>query len=151
MTTIDALDKRLIELMQDDGRRSTDALAKKLRVSPATVRRRIRRLIKEEVMRIQAVPAPAMIGLPLAAVIAFDVDHEKLGSVMEFLSDQPEVRWVASCTGRFDIIAIARFGSSDELYEFVQKRLLELEGVRDSETFVCLHVEKPPNHAAKGG
>ncbi len=143
MYTVDNLDKRLIKLLQIDARQSSDVLAKQLDVSPATVRRRIRKLIEEDVMRIQAVLDPAKVGLPLAALIAFDVDHEKLGSVMDFLSERPEVRWYASCTGRFDIIAMVRFSSTDELSEFVQKELIRLDGVRDTETFVCLRVPKP--------
>ncbi len=143
MVKIDALSKRLIKLLQDDARRSGDALAKELGVSSATVRRRVRALIKDDVMRIQAVLAPDKVGLPLAVVIAFDVAHDKLDSVMEFLADRPEVKWLSSCTGRFDIMAVAWFGSTEELSEFVQKQLIKLEGVRDSETFVCLQVKKP--------
>ncbi len=143
MAKVDALNKRLIKLLQDDARRSGDVLAKELGVSSATVRRRIRVLIKDDVMRIQAVLAPDKVGLPLAVVIAFDVAHDKLDSVMEFLADRPEVKWLSSCTGRFDIMAVAWFGSTEELSEFVQKQLVKLEGVRDSETFVCLQVKKP--------
>ncbi len=143
MVKIDALNKRLIKLLQDDARRSGDVLARELGVSSATVRRRIRALIKDDVMRIQAVLAPDKVGLPLAVVIAFDVAHDKLESVMEFLADRPEVKWLSSCTGRFDIMAVAWFSSTEELSEFVQKQLVKLEGVRDSETFVCLQVKKP--------
>ncbi len=130
-------------MLQEDARRSGDVLAKELGVSSATVRRRIRSLIKDDVMRIQAVLAPDKVGLPLAVVIAFDVAHDKLESVMEFLADRSEVKWLSSCTGRFDIMAVAFFASTEELSEFVQKQLVKLEGVRDSETFVCLQVKKP--------
>ncbi len=143
MFTVDELDKRLIKLLEENAHRSSDVLAKKLGVSPATVRRRTRKLIKENVMRIQAVLDPEKIGLPLVVVIAFDVAHEALDSVMRHLAKQPQIKWVASTTGRFDVIVMARFGSTEELSEFVQDQLLELEGVRNSETFVCLHVEKP--------
>lgn len=143
MFAVDDLDKRLIKLLQEDAHRSSDVVAKKLGVSPATVRRRTRKLIKENVMRIQAVLDPEKVGLPLAVLIAFDVAHDSLDSVMRFLAKQPQIRWVASTTGRFDVIVLARFGSTEELSEFVQDQLLELDGVRNSETFVCLHVEKP--------
>lgn len=143
MTKLDSLDKRLIELLQEDAHRSSEALAKKLRVSPATVRRRTRRLIKEDVMRIQAVLDYGKVGLSLPVLIALNIGHEDLNSVMRFLAKQPSIRWVASCTGRFDVMALARFGSSGELSDFLQKQLPGLKGVRNSETFVCLHVEKP--------
>ncbi|MDO8569092.1 MAG: Lrp/AsnC family transcriptional regulator [Dehalococcoidales bacterium] len=143
MFTVDDLDRRLIKLLQTDAHRSSDVLAKKLQVSPATVRRRVRKLIKENVIRIQSVVDPEKVGLPLAVLIAFDVDHEKLDSIMQFLAKQEEVKWVATCTGRFDIMALCRFASTEELSEFVQSQLVGLDGLRDTETFVCLHVEKP--------
>ncbi len=143
MFTIDDSDRRLIKLLQDDAHRSSDVLAKKLGVSPATVRRRTRKLIKEDVMRIQAVLDPEKIGVPLAVVIAFDVAHESLDSVMRYLAKQPQMKWVASTTGRFDVIALGRFANTEDLSTFVQNQLLDLDGVRNSETFVTLHVEKP--------
>ena len=139
---MDSLDKNLIELLARDARQSSEALAKQLNVSPATIRRRINKLIQSGVVRIVAVGDPNKIGFPLAAVICFDVAHEKLDSVMEMLANRREVRWVSSSTGRFDIIALARFHSTDELSDFMQKEMAHVEGLRNSETFVCLHVKK---------
>ncbi len=138
---MDLLDKQLIELLEEDARKSSDIIARKLKVSPATVRRRIRKLIQDGTMRIAAIVDPAKVGLPLAAILAIDVDHEKLESVIENLAKQPEINWFSTTTGRFDIIALARFPSTDALSQFVQKRLTKIEGVKDSETFVCLHMQ----------
>ncbi len=137
-TKVDALDERLIRLLQQDARRSSDVLAKQLDVSPATVRRRVRNLIRKGVVRIAAIPDPEKVGLPLAAIIALNVDHEKLESVMNTLSARREIGWACTTTGRFDILAMARFHSTEELSRFVQNEMTKIEGVRDSETFVCL-------------
>ncbi len=142
MFTVDDLDRRLIKLLQTDAHRSSDVLAKKLQVSPATVRRRVRKLIKENVVRIQAVVDPEKIGLPLAVLIACDVDHEKLNSIMQFLAKQEGDKWVATCGGRFDIMARGRFASTDELSEFLINNVATIKGVKNSETFVCLDVKK---------
>ncbi len=135
---VDALDERLIKLLQQDARRSSDVLAKQLDVSPATVRRRVRNMIRKGVVRIAAIPDPEKVGLPLAAIIALNVDHEKLGSVLNTLAAHPDIGWVCTTTGRFDILAMARFHSTEELSRFVQSEMTKVEGVRDSETFVCL-------------
>ncbi len=142
MVNIDSLAERLIKLLQKDARRSSDVLAKQLKVSPATVRRRMRRLIQNGTMRIAAIVDPAKIGLPLAAMIALHVEHDKLDSVVTRLYKQPEVGWLSTTTGRFDIMALARFPSNEELSKFIQKEITEIEGIRDSETFVCLNINK---------
>ena len=139
---MDSLDEKLIELLARDARQSNEALAKELKVSPATIRRRVNKLIQSEVVRIVAVGDPNKIGLPLAAVICFDVAHEKLDSVMEMLANRRDVGWVSSTTGRYDIIAVARFRDRNEFSDFVQKEMAQVEGLRNSETFVCLHVKK---------
>ena len=139
---LDNIDKQLIQMLQKDARQSSASLAKKLKVSPATIRRRMRKLLQSNVLRIVAAVDPTKIGFPLSALIAFDVAHEELNSAMKMLAGRPEVKWVSSATGRFDILALAWFQSTDELSDFMQKELAQLKGIRDSETFVCLHVEK---------
>ena len=91
MDMLDSLDEQLLQLLEKDGRQSSEALAKQLRVSPSTIRRRVRKLIQSGVLCIVAVADPGKIGFPLAAVIAFDVAHDKLDLVMEKLSSRPEV------------------------------------------------------------
>ncbi|MDO8568180.1 MAG: Lrp/AsnC family transcriptional regulator [Dehalococcoidales bacterium] len=140
MVKIDSLDERLIKMLQKDAHRSSGVLAKQLKVSPATVRRRMRRLIQNGTMRIAAIVDPAKIGLPLAAMIALHVEHDKLDSVVKQLSKRPEVGWLSTTTGRFDIMALARFPSTEELSKFIQKETTGIQGIRDSETFVCLNV-----------
>ena len=84
----------------------------------------------------------AKFGYPVAAVVALDVAHDKLEAAIEALAKEPEVRWVSTTTGRFDIIFITRFHSSAELSDFMTKRLAKVDGVRNSETFVCLDMKK---------
>ncbi len=138
----DDVDKHLVELLQKDARQSSGALAKKLAVSATTVRRRLRKLIKEGVLRVVAVVDPKKVGLPLITFITFDVAHDKVEAVMARLAKREDVIWVSSTTGRFDVLAVARFASTDELSDFLQKQLPSIEGIRDSETFICLSVKK---------
>ena len=138
----DSLDEKLIQLLEKDARQSSEVLAKQLNVSPATVRRRIKRLIQSGVLRMMALVDPDKVGFPLIAVIAFDVAHDRLEAAMQTLADLPEVTWVSTTTGRFDILALVRFRSTEELSTFVQKELPNMEGLRDSETFICLQVKK---------
>lgn len=142
MSTPDSFDKQLISLMGQDARQSSEALAKKLKVSSATVRRRLRKLVRNDLLHIVGVIDPADFGLPLAAVIALNVDNDKLEAAMDGLVNRPEIKWASTTTGRFDIVAIARFPSTDSLSDFLTDQLCKIEGVRDSETLVCLDIKK---------
>jgi len=142
MSTPDSIDRQLVRLLGQDARQNSETLAKQLNVSAATVRRTLRRLIRSGLLRIVGVVDPTQFGVPLAAVIAMDVAHDKLQLAVEMLTRHPEIRWLSTTTGRFDIMAVAEFRSSEGLSEFVTKTLTQVQGVKDSETFICLDVRK---------
>ena len=65
MAIEDDIDRQLIRLLEKDARQSSEQLAKKLAVSSTTVRRRLRRLIQQGVLRIVAVVEPKKAGVVL--------------------------------------------------------------------------------------
>ena len=142
MDLLDSIDEQLVRLLGQDARQNSETLAKQLNLSAATVRRKLRKLTRSDVLHIVGLVDPNKFGFPLAVVIALYVVHDKLESALEALAKRPEVRWVSTSTGRFDMIAIALFPSTESLSQFMTKGLAQLEGVRDSETFICLDVKK---------
>jgi len=139
---LDSLDEQLVQLLQSDARQSSEVLAKQLHVSSTTIRRRLRKLIQSGVIRIVAAVDPSKVGLPLVAVIAYNVSYDKIDSVLHVLASQSEVKWLSTTAGRFDIVATTQFPSTDALFNFMQRVMSKAEGVKGSEMFICLHVEK---------
>lgn len=139
---LDALDEKLINVLKDNARQSSEKLAKKLNVSPTTVRRRLKRLLRTGAVRMVALIEPEKAGISLLTMIAFDVAQGGMESAISFLSEQSEIKWISTTTGRFDIMAEAAFHSTADLSEFLQKKLAGIKGLKDTETFVCLEVKK---------
>jgi len=139
---MDKIDNQLIQLLGENARQSSYRLATKLKLSPTTVRRRIRKLIQSGVLRIVATVDPDKVGFPLSAIIGFDVDQDKVNSALQALASMPEVKWLSTSTGQFDLLALTRFRSPDELSDFLQKELTGIKGLKNTETFICLRVEK---------
>jgi Lrp/AsnC family transcriptional regulator for asnA, asnC and gidA len=142
MSIPDSMDEQLVQLLGQDARQKSETLAKQLNLSSATVRRRIRRLIRDELIHIVGVVDISKFGFPVAVVMTLDVTHDKLESATEVLAKRPEIKFIATTTGRFDIIVLARFRSNNNLSEFMTKVMAQLEGLKDSETFICLDVKK---------
>lgn len=140
--TIDALDEKLITVLRENARLSSERLAKQLKVSPTTVRRRLKRLTRTGAVRITALVEPIKAGISVETVIAVDVALENMDTTVQFLAKQPEVKWLSTTTGRFDLLLFATFHSTAELSEFVQKKMAGIKGIKDTETFVCLEVKK---------
>ncbi len=142
MDRIDTMDEQLVRLLGRDAKQNSEALARQLGLSAATVRRRLRKLIQRKLLRIVGVIDPADFGFPVAAVISLDVAHNKLESAMLALAELEEMKWVSSTTGRFDVMALGRFRSTEDLSRFVTKVLAHIKGVKNVETFVCLDIRK---------
>jgi len=142
MENIDPIDKQIVLLLGQDALQTSDELAKKLHVSSATIRRRIRKLTSSGALRIIGVVDPKIFGLPVATIITLNVSHESLDKAIEALAEQPEIRWVSTTTGRYAMIALGRFSSNDHLADFISKKIAFLEGLKDCETFICLNMKK---------
>ena len=85
---MDKLNEKIIEQIANNARQSGDVVAKKLDVSPATVRRRLNQLIDSKTIRIVPVIDPIKFGYPLTVIIAFDVKHNKMGSATQLLGSK---------------------------------------------------------------
>ena len=138
----DSVDEKLVRLLGQDSRQTSEVMAKQLNLSAATVRRRLRKLLRNDSLRLVGVANPITFGFPLGAVIALDVAHDQLEQAINMLVEQPEIKWVSTTTGRFDIMFFALFRSTDALSDFITKRLVKVEGLKSSETFICLSVKK---------
>lgn len=142
MNIVDSVDEQIVMLLGKDARQNSATLAKKLNLSAATVRRRFRKLIHNDLLRIVGVVEPASFGFTVLAVINLDVTHDKLEIALEELSKRPEVRFVSTVTGQYDMLVIAWFHSADHLSQFLTEEVAKLEGIRKSETFICLQIRK---------
>lgn len=142
MARLDSVDKRIISLLQRDGRTPNAQIARELQISEGTVRRRIDALIANGVIKVTAVTNPFKIGLNTLVLIHLNVEPKKLKTVSERLIEIPEVRYVSLSTGEHDIMIEALFPSNAELLTFIRDRLSLIPGVTRIETNIQLQILK---------
>ena len=138
---LDDTAKQIIELLQDDGRLSYSAIAKKVGLSEAAVRHRVQKLIESGVMQVVAVTDPMQMGFARQAMSGVTVT----GNVREVaaeLAAMDKLDYVVITTGRFDILAEIVVESDEELLELVSEQISALDRVVTTETFVYLRLEK---------
>ena len=93
-------------------------------------------------MHIVAIPEPKSLGFGVIVIIAFQVEHQHLSSVLDALKSREDVKCLYATSGRYDILALMWFSSSEQLYKFMEEDMAKLEGVKGTETFVCMHAVK---------
>ncbi|GAA4359554.1 Lrp/AsnC family transcriptional regulator [Angustibacter luteus] len=138
---LDDVSKRIIEQLQEDGRRPYAAIGKAVGLSEAAVRQRVQRLLDAGVMQIVAVTDPLQVGFSRQAMIGVRAEGD-LSAVADRLAEMPEVDYVVVTAGSFDLLVEAVCEDDDALLDLISTRIRTVPGVRSTETFVYLKLRK---------
>lgn len=138
---LDDTAKRIIELLQGDGRMSYSSIAKDVGLSEAAVRHRVHKLIEGGVVQIVAVTDPMQMGFARQAMIGIKVTGN-VQQVADELAKMDELDYIVITTGRFDILAELVAESDGELLEIISDRVSSIDRVVTTETFVYLRLVK---------
>jgi Lrp/AsnC family transcriptional regulator for asnA, asnC and gidA len=139
--TLDEVSKQIIEQLQQDGRRSYASIGKAVGLSEAAVRQRVQRLTDSGVMQIVAVTDPLQLGFGRQAMVGINVDGS-VQPVADALSSMDEVIYVVSTAGTYDVLCEVVSTGDEELLDLVSSRIRAVPGVRTTETFVYLKLNK---------
>ena len=141
---LDSIDRQIIALLQEHGRRTNADIARLINVSESTVKNRISRLIDNGILRILAVLNPQVLGFHSDVLVGIRVAHAqgKLMEVGNALKAMNEVVYLGYVTGRYDILIEVLLRDPDELFHFLRERLLEIPGIISTETFYVMRTEK---------
>src|SRR5438094_240283 len=138
----DDLDRQIIGLLQQDGRRPNTEIAHQLGVTETTVRKRIGRLVSENLIKVVAVPSPEVVGMTMSAIVGITVDMNAHRDVAAALEALPQTRYVGYSTGPYDLIIEVFFRSHEELLDLLSKKLARIPGIIKTDTSVILKVTK---------
>jgi Lrp/AsnC family transcriptional regulator for asnA, asnC and gidA len=138
---LDDIDKAIIRELQLDGRTPYAKLGPAVGLSQAAVRQRVQRLIENGVMQVVAVTDPLMLGFTLEAMIGVEVDGD-LRAVASKVAQVDNVDYVVVTTGRFDLVVEVVCRDHEELLHLINDVIRAIPGVRATETFTYLHLEK---------
>ncbi|MSQ07360.1 MAG: Lrp/AsnC family transcriptional regulator [Dehalococcoidia bacterium] len=139
---MDDLDHKIINLMRVDGRASNAKIAREVGVSEGTVRRRLRRLVADDVVKIIAVPNLEKLGYATTALIGIQTGPGKQDTVANALALLPEAQYVAITTGAYDVFVWTGLPSAEALGDFLRDKIGLIPGVQRTETFVNLSIKK---------
>jgi Lrp/AsnC family transcriptional regulator for asnA, asnC and gidA len=137
----DDVSKKIIEQLQEDGRRAYATIGKAIGLSEAAVRQRVQKLVDSGVMQIVAVTDPMQIGFARQAMIAISVSGA-VETVADELSKIDEVDYIVITAGSFDLMAEVVVEDDTHLLDLVSSRIRAIPGVLRTETFLYLKLVK---------
>jgi Lrp/AsnC family transcriptional regulator for asnA, asnC and gidA len=137
---LDEVSKQIVELLQQDGRRSYASIGKAVGLSEAAVRQRVQRLLEIGAMQIVAVTDPMSLGFRRQTMIGVRCGGD-LERVADHLAGMAEIDYVVITAGSFDLLVEVVCEDDDQLLEILG-RVRSVPSVTTTETFVYLKLRK---------
>jgi DNA-binding Lrp family transcriptional regulator len=116
---LSAQDQQIARLLVEDGRRPFEEIARLCGISEQTVARRVQGMRSSGALQLRAVFDPAVIGLPIGAVLWLRVRPGHLQQAADVLAGLPFLRYAAVTVGHYQLVADLRVPSKDHLYELM--------------------------------
>jgi Lrp/AsnC family leucine-responsive transcriptional regulator len=143
---LDNTDRKLLALLQEDGRITNQELAERVALSPSACLRRVRALEEAGVIRgYAALLDPARIGLGLLAFVTVKLEKRGRMPTDAFAGacrDWPEVVACHATTGDMDYLLRVHVGDLAHFSRFVMDSLLKHPGVIDVKSSFVLEQVK---------
>ena len=73
----------------------------------------------------------------VTSIILLHVERTKINEVAETLADMKGISEVYSVSGNYDLVAIVRVHSNEELADLVTKHLLKIDSILKTETMLA--------------
>ena len=143
---LDAIDRRILSALNEDGRLTINALAEKVGLSPSPCWTRVKRLEQSGVIQgYHALLDQAALGLPdtvFLEVMMERHDDENLRRFEEAVSAMPEVLECWLVTGEYDYVLKAAVGGTAGYERLLREKIYRLPGVRHTRTAFTLRCLK---------
>lgn len=142
ISRLDALDRKILQQLQSDGRMSNQQLSEEIGLSPSPCLRRLRQLETEGVIqRYVALVDPEAVGLGVTAFVRIRLDQQDDRHLALFeaaVAEFPEVMECYLMTGEADYQLRVLVGSLGEFEDFLRRRLTRIPGVGQVTTSFAL-------------
>ena len=152
---LDAIDRRIIAALQDDGRLSNVDLAERVGLSPSPCLRRVKRLERDgAIAAYRALPQRSRVGLGLTVFIGVKIDghgNERAATLEEAILAMPEVIAAHMVSGEADYLIEVVVPDLEHYQRFLVDTLLSLPVVKEVRSNFAIQTLKvaaplPLNH-----
>lgn len=147
---IDKIDRRILALLQADGRVSNLKLAEAVHLSPTAVLERVRRLTRDGyILGYEARLDPTKLGAGLMVFVEVLLDRtvqDVMDTFRAAVQVRPEILECHLVAGGFDYLLKTRVADMAAYREFIGTVIWALPGVRETRTYVVM--EEVKNTAA---
>jgi DNA-binding Lrp family transcriptional regulator len=145
--SLDAIDRKILRTLQADGRATNVDLSAAVHLSAPQCFRRVRTLEERGVIRgYRAQVDAASLGLGVTAYVSVTIDGGQFGQVRRIeaqICDFPQILECHTVSGDHDYLLKVVARDLKSLSQFLTDRLMQVPGVDDVRSMICLEEIKP--------
>ncbi|MFT3762238.1 MAG: Lrp/AsnC ligand binding domain-containing protein [Pseudoxanthomonas sp.] len=145
-TALDRTDRRILALLQQDGRITNLKLAEAVRLSPTATLERVKRLTADGyIIGYRARLNPHKLGAGMLVFVEILLDRTTPNIFDQFKSavmEHPEVMECHMVAGGFDYLLKLRAADMDDYRDLAYRVLWKLPGVRETRTYAVMEEVK---------
>jgi Lrp/AsnC family transcriptional regulator, leucine-responsive regulatory protein len=143
---IDKIDRRILRVLQEDGRISNLKLAETVHLSPTAVLERVKRLTRDGyILGYEARLNPEKLGAGLLVFVEVLLDrtvHDVMDTFKAAVQVRPEILEAHLVAGGFDYLLKTRVADMAAYREFIGSVIWTLPGVRETRTYAVMEEVK---------
>lgn len=137
MYKIDSTDRKIVNLLMEDGRMQAAEIARRIgNVSERMVRYRMNHLIEKNVIKVSAIVNPKALGMGVVADVLLEVEADSILEVAHKMAAFENVSYVACSIGETDVSVQVLGRDTTEVYRFVTEVIGKVPGVRKTTTSI---------------
>ena len=127
---LDQTDEGILDILTENARTPFINIAKQLKVSESTVRKRVGNLEKSGIIKkYSALVEPSKLGYS-NAIVGIDAEPEKFLEVAKKLTEFKNVKFVATTTGDHMIMTEIWMEKASALRDFISNKIGKMDGVK---------------------
>ena len=131
MSNTDEYDRKIIQMLEQNSRRSFNEISKKLKLSESTVRKRVVALQDKGVIKKFTIQVdPTKLDVNSVSIVGVDVEPTKLLEVAQKLCEIKEIRSVATSTGDHMIMTEIWAKDGRELTKILSEKIGAMDGIK---------------------
>lgn len=136
-TTLTKREQDLLQLLREDARKSVTDLARELGVSRPTLQSMMKKLEEVAISRYTVELKPTFANASIRAYVMLNRDPKRSTEILDVIMAFPNVRYVCTITGEFDVIVELEAPRYEDL-EGILRGIELIDGVARTQTYLVL-------------
>lgn len=138
----DAIDKKILEELEKDGRQSYSDIGEVVGRTEATVRRRVKKMLKKDIIEKFTIDYEIDSKPKVRATVKIEPDYKKIKIILKNLREIEEITDIWRLSGDCGLFILVEIPSIEQFNPLIEGKISRIDGIKIIETCFITDVIK---------